>query len=243
MISKAFKLHRFKLVHVTLLSFNVSTSSYDKPVRNGKKKKATAVMMVQSHYQNLNFDDHDGPQVDDDDDPTYLNIRTYDIPRTATVANNIYDQPRTGHLLNQVNNNNNNHLALASDSDYDYPKGLIPLSARLLLNASRKHLHHCDVDSLDGDQSPGMTTAALYLTVTHKINPIRDITVIIFTIREMLKMAKLSLYFVLNKNNENYMRERNFFSGDWSRLKANENQSFCPVSGARPVGRWPVSVR
>lgn len=129
--------------------------SYDKPVRNGKKKKA---LVVQSHYQNLTFDDHDGPQVgneEDDDQHTYLNIRTYDIPR-STMAN-IYDQPRTGHHLNHINNNNNNNLA--SDSDYDYPKGLIPLSARLLLNVSRKHLHHCDADSLDGDQSPG--TSAL----------------------------------------------------------------------------------
>lgn len=125
--------------------------SYDKPVRNGKNKK-TPALLVQSHYENLTFDDHDGRQVDeeDDDDHTYLNIRTYDIPRSSMA--NIYDQPRIGgNNLNHVNNNNN----LASDSDYDYPKGLIPLSARLLLNASRKHLHHCDADSLDGDQSPG----------------------------------------------------------------------------------------
>lgn len=119
-------------------------------MRNGKSKKAAA-LLVQSHYENLTFDDQDdGRQVDEeDDDHTYLNIRTYDIPR-STMAN-IYDQPRIGgNNLNHVNNNNN----LPVDSDYDYPKGLIPLSARLLLNASRKHLH-CDADSLDGDQSPG----------------------------------------------------------------------------------------
>ena len=129
--------------------------SYDKPVRNGKSKK-TPALLVQSHYENLTFDDHhENRRVDeggDDDDHTYLNIRTYDIPRSS--ATNIYDQPRIGgNNLNHVNNNNN----LPLDSDYDYPKGLIPLSARLLLNASRKHLHHCDADSLDGDQSPGMS--------------------------------------------------------------------------------------
>lgn len=119
---------------------------YDKPVRKGKSKKAS--LMVQSHYQNVTFDDHDVHAIDEEDeDHTYLNIRTYDIPRSAT---NIYDQPRVGggNNLNHVNNNNN----LPVDSDYDYPKGLIPLSARLLLNASRKHNY--DADSLDGDQSP-----------------------------------------------------------------------------------------
>lgn len=117
---------------------------YDKPVRNGKSKKP---ILVQSHYENLNFDGQVDVVDDDDDDHTYLNIRTYDIPRSA--ATNIYDQPRVNNRTH-VNNNNNN-----LDSDYDYPKGLIPLSARLLLNASRKHLHNCDADSLDGDQSPG----------------------------------------------------------------------------------------
>jgi hypothetical protein len=134
--------------------------SYDKPVRKSKSKK-TSPLVVQSHYQNLTFDDRDGRdqhEVDEEDeDHTYLNIRTYDIPRSAT---NIYDQPRIngsaggGNNLNHVNNNNNLPPPLDS-SDYDYPKGLIPLSARLLLNASRKHLHHYDADSLDGDQSPG----------------------------------------------------------------------------------------
>jgi hypothetical protein len=142
----------------------ISFYSYDKPVRKSKSKKASLV--VQSHYQNLTFDDHDGRNQheadEEDEDHTYLNIRTYDIPRSAT---NIYDQPRInggssaanaagGNNLNHVNNNNN---LPPLDSDYDYPKGLIPLSARLLLNASRKHLHHYDADSLDGDQSPGRT--------------------------------------------------------------------------------------
>jgi hypothetical protein len=141
-----------------------SFNSYDKPVRKSKSKKAstTQPLVVQSHYQNLTFDDGRQREMDEEDeeDHTYLNIRTYDIPRSAT---NIYDQPRIngvaggGNNLNHVNNNNNNVPPLQSESssDYDYPKGLIPLSARLLLNASRKHLHHYDADSLDGDQSPG----------------------------------------------------------------------------------------
>lgn len=138
-----------------VIDMQISGYSYDKPVRKGKSKKAS--LMVQSHYQNVTFDDHDVHAIDEEDeDHTYLNIRTYDIPRSAT---NIYDQPRVGggNNLNHVNNNNN----LPVDSDYDYPKGLIPLSARLLLNASRKHNY--DADSLDGDQSPGNVFLIFYL--------------------------------------------------------------------------------
>lgn len=92
----------------------------------------------------------------DEEDHTYLNLTaaTYDIPRS--MAANIYDQPRS------------NQQVQADTGDYDYPKGLIPLSARLLLNASRQNLsqidddeeddddreEECDADSLDGRPSP-----------------------------------------------------------------------------------------
>ena len=104
-----------------------------------------AALLVQSHYQNFNFDEvveknnHDSAA--DDNDPTYLNIDTYDIP--VPRSNNLYDHPR--------NNNNNNHIN-SSNSDYDYPKGLIPLSARLLLNASRGG-HRGHLDDNDDQQS------------------------------------------------------------------------------------------
>ncbi len=56
----------------------ISFYSYDKPVRKSKSKKASLV--VQSHYQNLTFDDHDGRNQheadEEDEDHTYLNIRT-----------------------------------------------------------------------------------------------------------------------------------------------------------------------
>ena len=105
-----------------------------------------AALLVQSHYQNFNFDEvveknnHDSAA---NDDPTYLNIDTYDIPR----SNNLYDHPR---------NNNNNNNNMNNSSDYDYPKGLIPLSARLLLNASRGgHRGHLD-DNDDQQSALGM---------------------------------------------------------------------------------------
>ena len=157
-----FFLYQTLIVEFDQNNLNLSfINSYDKPVRKSKSKKAPTQqqLVVQSHYQNLTFDDGRQREMDEEDeeDHTYLNIRTYDIPRSAT---NIYDQPRIngvgGNNLNHVNNNNNVPLLQSeSSSDYDYPKGLIPLSARLLLNASRKHLHHYDADSLDGDQSPG----------------------------------------------------------------------------------------
>ncbi len=91
--------------------------------------------MVQSHYQNLTFDDQQ--EEEDSEDHTYLNIdsRTYDVPRTDPSS--IYDHPR-------------NCGYNGGSTDYDYPKGLIPLSARLLLNASRKNKDGVDTDSLPG---------------------------------------------------------------------------------------------
>lgn len=96
--------------------------------------------MVQSHYQNLTFDDRQEEEEEDEDHHTYLNIdsgRTYDVPRTDPSS--IYDHPR------------NCGYNGGSSTDYDYPKGLIPLSARLLLNASRKNKDgSVDTDSLPG---------------------------------------------------------------------------------------------
>lgn len=104
---------------------------------------------MQSHYQNLTFE---GAASDEgEEDHTYLNLSaaTYDIPRSMAI----YDQPKS------------NQQVPADGGEYDYPKGLIPLSARLLLNASRQNLNQddeeeddreeeCDADSLDGRPSP-----------------------------------------------------------------------------------------
>ena len=143
---------------------------YDRPVvagGGGTGKNVASLLDYQSHYQNFNFDqvENKNHDVDDHDvDPTYLNIDTYDIPRHSNGGGGgggggggLYDHPR-----NNNNNNNNNSTAMmmminnCGASDYDYPKGLIPLSARLLLNASRsgRDRGHLDDGQEDQDQSP-----------------------------------------------------------------------------------------
>ena len=69
---------------------------------------------VQQHYENFNFEE------------------PYDVPRSRPAA--IYDRPinRTG-----LGSGSGLGLGSADNAVYDYPKGLIPLSARLLLNARK----------------------------------------------------------------------------------------------------------
>ena len=104
----------------------------------------SAALFVQPHYENFNFEEVD-------DEHVYLNVdlkkqrkkknnncSTYDVPRSCVA---IYDRP-----VARISNDPS-----ADDAIYDYPKGLIPLSARLLLNARKDAAALNDVDSLDGD--------------------------------------------------------------------------------------------
>ena len=109
---------------------------------------------VQSHYENITFEE---------EDHTYLNIQskrkpdcnercTYDIPRSSVA---IYDHPI-----------HSNRTDSTTENTYDFPKSLIPLSARLLLNArnrgavtgTKKDIGRgeCDTDSLDGDRESAL---------------------------------------------------------------------------------------
>jgi len=104
-----------------------------------------AALLVQPHYENFNFDEGD-------DEHVYLNVEmkkqrkkkkksnfsTYDVPRSCMA---IYDHP-----VARINTD-----ASTDNTLYDYPKGLIPLSARLLLNARKDAAALNDADSLDGD--------------------------------------------------------------------------------------------
>jgi len=107
----------------------------------------SAALLVQPHYENLNFEEVD-------DDHVYLNVElkkqrrkkknnnnnfsTYDVPRSCVA---IYDHP-----VARISSDPS-----ADNTLYDYPKGLIPLSARLLLNARKDAAALDDADSLDGD--------------------------------------------------------------------------------------------
>ena len=103
---------------------------------------------VQTHYENMTFD-----MVAPTDDHIYLNVEV-NVKNKKKSKKIVYDVPRSS--LQSIYDRPSGSPSAGVSTVYDYPKGLIPLSSRLLLDARKDTAFghddvNCDADSLDGD--------------------------------------------------------------------------------------------